>query len=135
MASESLGPGSNHKGKLTALVVAMIAVTSFSLVYLFTDVFNKDSPQATIQVYSIDFPEDVQYEIYLNRTGEMIAHGILPSNESVIHHFKGFVSEQIVFRHSGWSERDWISPLLLSDGQRLAISVFPEGGVGWSLGY
>lgn len=135
MPSESLGPGSNHKKKTIALVVAMIAVTSFSLVYFFTDVLNKDSPQATIHVTSIDFPEDVQYEIHLNRTGELIAHGILPSNESVTYNFHGFISEQIVFWHSGWPEQDWVSPFLLSDEQRLGISIFPEGGVNWSLSY
>jgi len=135
VTSESLESSSNHKKKLIALGIAITAGISFSLAYFFTDIFNEDSPQAIIQVDSIDFPEDVQYEIYLNRTGEMIAHGILPSNESVIHHFKGFVSEQIVFRHSGWPEEDWISPYLLSDEQRLGISVFPEGGVGWALSY
>ena len=124
---------------MIAVVIATIVVASLALAYLFTDVFGS-SPQATIQVRSIDFPEDVQYEIYLkgvgvSETGEMLIDGVLVSNGSEIHRFKGFAEVEIIFRHTGWPGQDCVCPYLLSDGQILRILVFPEGGVGWGLSY
>jgi hypothetical protein len=125
--------------RLIAIVIVVIVVASLALAYLFTDVFGS-TPQATIQIRSIDFPEDVQYEICVKgagvpESGEMLIDGALVSNGSEVYRFEGFAAVEIMFRHTGWPGQDWICPYLLSDGQTLVVLVWPSGGVGWQLSY
>jgi hypothetical protein len=118
--------------KLVAAAVAVIVLTSLAVVYFHTDAFVE---KATIQVKSIGYPDDVQYEIYFGHTGVMLASGTLVSNGSEIHKFDGFDAAMIEFRYSILPGRHLDCPYLLSDGQMLQISVFRLGSVGWQLSY
>jgi hypothetical protein len=118
--------------KLTAAVIAVIVLASLALVYSFTDMFEE---KATIQINSLHYPNDVQYEIYLSSTGVMLTSGTLASNGSETHKFNGFDGAAIMFRYDVLPGQDLECPYLLSDGQVLQINIFPLGSVGWQLSY
>ncbi len=124
--------GKSRSVKLAAAVIAVIVLASLALAYFYTDVFVE---KATIQVDSLSYPNDVQYEIYYAHTGVMLASGTLASNGSEIHKFNGFDAAAIMFRYDVLPGQDLVCPYLLSDGQVLQINIFPLGSVGWQLSY
>ena len=75
--------------KVAAVAVVAIVMTSLALAYLCTDIFDEFTERATIQVQSICYSEDVQYEISISDTGVILARGTLVSNGSEIHKFEG----------------------------------------------
>lgn len=121
--------------KLAAVVIAIIVVTSLAVAYFCTDVFEGLTHKATIQVNSIGYSEDVQYEIFISDTGVMLESGMLVSNGSEIHEFKGFDEMGITFRYSVFPGQEFECPFLLSDGGVLQINIFPLGTVGWGHSY
>lgn len=115
--------------KLNAVVIAVFTLVSLALAYLLIDVFNEE---ATIVVLSFGYPDDIQYEIYNSVTEVMLANGTLASNGSETHKFDGFDRVAIVFRSDVW-QQDFICPYLLSDGQKLFITLSYIGVVHFQL--
>lgn len=136
---EDRKPVTNRSGpglvKLAAVVIVAVVVTSLALAYLCTDVFDGFTHEATIQVNSIGYSEDVQYEIFITDTGVRLAGGTLVSNGSEIHEFKGFDEMGITFRSSVFPGQEFECPFPLSDGELLQINVFRLGTVGWGHSY
>jgi hypothetical protein len=124
--------GKSGSAKLAAAAIAVVVLTSLALAYFYTDMFVE---KATIQVDSLGYPNDVQYEIHLSHTGVMLASGTLASNGSEVHKFSGFDAAVIMFRCDVLPGQDLVCPYLLSDGQVLQINIFPLGSVGWQLSY
>ncbi len=121
--------------KLAAVAIVAIVMTSLALAYLCTDVFDELTERATIQVHSICYSEDVQYEISISNTGVILASGTLVSNGSEIHMFEGFDEMGITLRYSVFPGQDFESPFLLSDGEVLQVNIFRLGSVGWQHSY
>lgn len=121
--------------KLTAVGVAIVVVTSLALTYLCTDVFEGLTNKAVIQVNSICYSEDVQYEIVISDTGVKLASGTVISNGTEIHEFKGFDERGITFRYSVFPGQEFECPFLLSDGGVLQINIFRLGIVEWEHSY
>lgn len=121
--------------KLASVVTAAIVATSMALIYSFTDVFEEYTLEATIQVNSICYSEDVHYEIFIRDTGAKLASETVVSNGSEAHEFRGFDEMGVTFRYSVFPGEDLECPFLLSDGEVLQINIFPQGSVGWQHSY
>lgn len=122
--------------RLAVLAVVVLVVVSLTSLYFFTDVFEQTTLRNTISVSYLggDLTEAILYRVWLNETGELLMSGNLMPNESATCRYNEFWHEEVVFWYSLTPAVNWVCPYLISDDQRLQITIFPSGGLGWETG-